>query len=77
MSPFAIVLQAAICGAVIVGALAFLAAHWIHDALHPSMSATLGLGGERIPDDDELCGWCGGGGCAECAPDDRAVRQAA
>jgi hypothetical protein len=56
MSPFAIVLQAAICGAVIVGALAFLAAHWIHDALHPSMSATLGLDGDRIPDGavDEL-----------------------
>ncbi|WP_342801004.1 hypothetical protein [Nocardia sp. No.11] len=69
MSTLAHVIQVAICGGAVAGALVFLAAHWIHDALHPAMSATLGLGGEQLPDDEALCGWCGGGGCDECDPD--------
>ncbi|PKV80859.1 hypothetical protein [Nocardia fluminea] len=43
MSPLAIILQAAICGAIIIGALAYLAGLAVVDYLHPSMSAVAGI----------------------------------
>lgn len=61
MNLLAHVIQVAILGAVLAGALIYLAGLAIVD--HRQSAASL------LAATDALCGWCGGGGCDECDPD--------
>lgn len=62
MTPLAHVLQVAIVGGALVGVLVLLGGTATVDYLKARAAAIADAA-------DELCGWCGGGGCDECDPD--------
>ncbi|MBF6399751.1 hypothetical protein IU438_28695 [Nocardia cyriacigeorgica] len=61
MSPLAHFIQVVIVAAAVVGVLFMLAAQAIADYLNGALRAV----------SVDVCGWCGGGGCDECDPDQR------